>query len=266
VKFSLLFLALSLYAQQTVDAVAVISMPVERKLDLPGELLPFQQAALRSPKEATIEKVFVDRGSRVAEGELLATLSDATEIRAPFAGIITARYMHPGELAGPHDGTLFDLAQTSRLRLVVAVPEESAGSIPKGDITFRVPAYPGNAFHGAVMRNAGALDPKTHTLPVEVDVRNPNGRLMPGMRATTAWRVLSQGSMTLVPPTAIATVEKRTIVAKVRNNIVEWIDVVKGESTGDLISIQGPLDAGDVILRQNPGNFRPGTRVYARLR
>ncbi len=241
-------------------------MPVDRKIDLPGELLPFQQASLRTPKEGTVEKVLVDRGARVAEGDLLAVISNAIEIHAPFAGIITARYVHPGVLAGPHDGILFDLAQTSRLRLVVAVPEESAGSIPKGDITFRVPAYPGNAFHGTVTRSAGALDPKTHTLPVELDVRNPTGRLMPGMRATANWHVLSQGAMTLVPPTSVTTVEKRTFVARVRNGSIEWIDVVRGEISGQLISVQGSLDPGDIILRQPSGALRPGTRVYPRLR
>ncbi|HYA16274.1 MAG TPA: efflux RND transporter periplasmic adaptor subunit, partial [Bryobacteraceae bacterium] len=179
--------AAALHAQQVVDAVAVVSMPVEKKIELPGELLAFQQAALRATAEGIVEKVLVDRGSRVAEGELLATVSGVGEIRAPFAGVITARYVHPGELAGPHDGVLFDLAQSSRLRLVVSVPEEDAGSIPRGDVTFRVPAYPGSAFHGTVTRSAGALDPKTHVLPVEVDVRNPAGRLMPGMRATASW-------------------------------------------------------------------------------
>jgi hypothetical protein len=125
-------LATALRAQQTIDAVAVISMPVERNVELSGELMPFQQAALRSVSEGVVEKVLVDRGSRVAEGDLLAVLSNAAEIRAPFAGVITARYAHPGELVGPHEGALLDLAQVSRLCLVLSIPEEDAGSIPRG--------------------------------------------------------------------------------------------------------------------------------------
>jgi multidrug efflux pump subunit AcrA (membrane-fusion protein) len=261
-----LMLSAPLPGQSTVEAVAVISMPVERKVELTGELRPFLQVALRPPAAGVVEKVLVDTGSRVAEKDVLAILSNGTEIRAPFAGIVAARYAHPGVLAGPQADPLFDLQQNSRLRLVVPVAEEDAGSVPRGTVSFKVPAFPGTVFRGSVARSPGSIDTKTHTLPVEVDVQNRAGRLLPGMRATITWPVLSQGSVTMVPATSIVVSGKRTFVVRIRNGAVEWIDVVKGAPSGDLVSVQGGLDAGDAIARQGTDQLRPGTRVQARVR
>jgi RND family efflux transporter MFP subunit len=256
----------AIWAQQTVDAVSVISMPVERRVELTGELRPFLQVSLRSPAPGVVERVLVDTGSHVTEGEVLAVLSGSMEMRAPFAGIVAARYAHPGAIAGPQADPLFDLQQNSRLRLVVPVVEEDAGSVPRGTVTFKVPAFPGTLFRGSVARSPGSIDSRTHTMPVEVDVQNRAGRLLPGMRATVTWPVLSQGSVTLVPPTAIAVSGKRTFVVRIRNGAAEWIDVVKGAPSGDLVTVQGGLDAGDAIARHGSDQLKPGTRVLARVR
>ncbi len=264
VSVMVILFALGAAAQQSVDAVTVVSMPVESLIELPAELLPFQQVALRPSVAGKVERILVDRGSRVAEGELLAVVG-GSEIRAPFSGVIATRYLHTGALAGPQD-TLLDLVQTNRLRLLIAVPEEDTGVLPRGELTFRVPAYPGNAFHATVARNAGALDPKSHALPVEAEVRNTNGRLLPGMRATVSWRALSPQSLTLVPPSAIATSGKRTFVLRLRNGAVEWVDVARGRPSGEMVTVQGSLDAGDLIARTGNADLRPGTRVQPRVR
>src|SRR4029077_9386230 len=49
-----------------------------------------------------------------------------------------------------------------------------------------VPALPGQKFQGQVTRTAGVLDPGARTLRGEVDLPNPEGRLLPGMSATVA--------------------------------------------------------------------------------
>jgi RND family efflux transporter MFP subunit len=249
-----------------VTVTTVISMPVERKMELPGELRPWLQVALRSPTPGVVEKVLVDTGSKVAEGTVLAVLSGATEIRAPFGGTIAARYAHPGAQAGPQADPLFKIEQTTRLRLVVPVAEEDAGGIPHGLVNFRVPAFPGTVFRGSVARNPGSLDPATHSLPIEVDVQNRNGRLLSGMRATVTWPVMSPGSVTLVPPDAIAVSGKRTFVIRIRNGAAEWIDVVKDAPSGELVAVRGGLDAGDTIVRRATDQLRPGTRVQTNTR
>ena len=64
-------------------------------------------------------------------------------ITAPFDGVVTERLVHPGALVGPGtDPVLLTIQQISRLRLVVAVPEEYVGGIVEGaKMTFQVPRF-----------------------------------------------------------------------------------------------------------------------------
>lgn len=69
---------------QTVQVVKVASKPLNRTVTLTGELLPFQTVDLHARVHGFVEKVLVDRGSMVKEGELLVTLS-APEMEAQVA-------------------------------------------------------------------------------------------------------------------------------------------------------------------------------------
>jgi membrane fusion protein (multidrug efflux system) len=69
---------------QANDFVPVVSKPVSRMADLPGELLPFLSVSLHAKMPGFIERVLVDRGSVVKEGQLLVELS-APEMAAHIA-------------------------------------------------------------------------------------------------------------------------------------------------------------------------------------
>lgn len=102
------------------------------------------------------------------------------EVRAPFAGVITARMAHPGLLVtgtGTGDGNaLLRLEQVVRLRLVVPVPEGDVGDIARRvSVGFRVGAYPDREFSGRIARLARSVDAGTRTMSVEADVANSRG-------------------------------------------------------------------------------------------
>jgi RND family efflux transporter MFP subunit len=123
-----------------------------------------------------------------AQAQALRELESYLRITAPFSGVVTARYAHPGALASPQGGPLLEIEQVTKLRLEVAVPEAEAGRIAVGTrVQFSVPAFPERAFTGVVARFARSLDAKTRTMPVEVDVDNASGALAPGMYADVNW-------------------------------------------------------------------------------
>ncbi|MBL8209607.1 MAG: efflux RND transporter periplasmic adaptor subunit [Bryobacterales bacterium] len=129
-----------------------------------GKMVEAAKAAVRSAESATrAAKAFV-QATKQAEEYLKVT--------APFSGLITERYVHPGALVGPGNGSavaLLELEQVSRLRVVVPVPEAEVASVRRGArIEFRVPAYPNKTFSGSVARLDRSLDPKTRTMAVEV--------------------------------------------------------------------------------------------------
>jgi RND family efflux transporter MFP subunit len=83
-KFLLVLAAASSLQAQTVQVVKVELKPLSRTVQLTGEFLPFQAVELHARVQGFVEKVLVDRGSTVKEGELLVTLS-APEMEAQIA-------------------------------------------------------------------------------------------------------------------------------------------------------------------------------------
>ncbi|HZU54161.1 MAG TPA: efflux RND transporter periplasmic adaptor subunit, partial [Holophagaceae bacterium] len=103
--------------------------------------------------------------------------------RAPFDGVVTARYADPGALFQTGNGAqpLVTVAQIRRLRLDVFVDQRAAASVKTGDAVVVSPeGQAGIQIAARVSRTSGALDPKTRTLLAEIDLDNRDGHLLPG--------------------------------------------------------------------------------------
>jgi membrane fusion protein, multidrug efflux system len=192
--------------------------------------------------------------------ESMKTMEGYLRITAPFDGVVTQRLTHPGALVGPSpDSVLLEIQQVSKLRLVVSVPEENVGGIMRGaNVSFGVPAYPGRTFFGKVARVPPALDPKTRSMPVELDVLNTNQVLAPGMYSTVRWPVRSAEQALFVPKTSVVTTTERTFVVRIKNGRAEWVNVQKGAADGDLIRVIGPLQPGDRVVKRATDEIREG--------
>jgi len=215
------------------------------------------QALVKSQDAAVQAAVASESSVRALEGYL--------KLRAPFAGTITARYAHPGALA-KEDTPLLKIEQTQRLRLVAALPESLAATARIGTrVVFTVPAYPGQEFLGTVARLPRSVDPKTRTMPVELDVINGDLRLAPGMYPELLWPAQSGKPALMVPPTAVVTNTERTFVIRNRNGTAEYVNVTKGPGTPDLVEVRSPLlHEGDVVVKRATDELREGTRIAAR--
>jgi len=199
------------------------------------------------------------------------TLEDYLRITAPFDGIITERNVHPGALVGPGGGTgaqtpMLRIEQTSRLRLVVAVPEVYVAGVTRGaKVGFTVPAFPGRTFTGTVARVADSLDQKTRTMPVELDVWNPDRKLDSGMFPQVSWPVHRPLPSLFVPQSALARTMEAMFVIRVRDGKTEWVNVKAGANSGNLVEVFGGLHAGDTVALRASEELRPNTQVVARM-
>lgn len=186
-------------------------------------------------------------------------------ITAPFNGVVIERNVHPGALVGPNQQTPMLRIQTlSPLRLVVPVPETfSAGVQERSKITFSVPTFPAETFSGTVARISHAVDEKTRTMAVELDIPNPSGRLSPGTFAEVQWPVRRPRASLLVPTSAIANNLERTFVVRVRDGKAEWVDVKTGASSGNLTEVFGDLHPDELVAVRGTDELQPGTAVDA---
>ncbi len=223
-----------------------------------NELIQAQQQkeaadALVASRKATV---------KTAEDRLKATrdMQGYLRVIAPFDGIITDRLVHPGMMvSGGGQSPLLKLEQVSHLRLVVPVPETYVGSIARGKtVTFHVPADPGKNFAGTIARIPQALDPQSRSMMVELDVSNRDGALAPGMYPTVDWPVTSRDDLLFVPTTSVVTTTERTFVITSQNGRAHWIDVKKGHTSGEQVSVRGDIHAGQLVVKRATDEMHEG--------
>ena len=104
-------------------------------------------------------------------------------VRAPFAGVVTERYVDVGEFVRP-DSRVVTIVAIETLRLELAVPEADASKVKEdAEVTFKVATYPDRRFTGKVRFVSGAIRAATRDLVVEAIVDNADRALKPGMFA-----------------------------------------------------------------------------------
>jgi membrane fusion protein, multidrug efflux system len=152
------------------------------------------------------------------------------------------------------------------LRLVIPVPQADVSDIPNGSaVSFTVPAYPTQTFSGIVARNSHAIDQATRTMPVELDVKNPDGKLTPGTYSQVRWPIHRAQPSYFVPRTAITSNQERTFVIRVAQGRTEWVDVKTGVYLGDAVEVFGDLHSGDLIAVRGSDEIQSGTSVKAQM-
>jgi membrane fusion protein, multidrug efflux system len=205
-----------------------------------------------------------------ARVQSLKTLESYLSVRAPFDGVITERNVHPGALVGPPAGAnatpMLRMESLGHLRLTVAVPEIEVGAIAEGaKAEFVVRTWPGQRFGGVIKRVAHAIDTRTRTMPVELDVENPNNKLAPGMFAEVLWPIRRDTPSLFVPASAIVQTTEKTYVDRVRDGVVEQVPVQRGTALKDRTEVFGPLQAGDTVLKRGSEELKDGTKVKTKL-
>ena len=210
-----------------------------------------------------------DQNVAAAKSALSATtqIESYLRVKAPFEGVVTERNVHPGALVGPSGNVpMVRIEKLSRLRLVLPVPENYVSSTVKGaKVNFAVPAFPGEKFTGTIARIADSLEEKTRTMPVELDVLNPSGRLAPGMYPEAQWPVRRPKPTLFVPASAVARTNEKRFVVRIREGKAEWVDVQTGLPAGNLMEVFGDLHEGDLVAVRGTDELRPGTALNTHL-
>ncbi len=245
-------------------------------LDIAQKTAEADRASVRAWEEneraAQVQIQSLEENEKAAVGAARSAhdIEEYLRITAPFDGVVTERNVHEGSLAGPAAGAssppMLRIQQVSLLRLVIYVPEYDVAGIKPGDrISFSVPAYPGETFTGVTRRIAHALDRESRTMPVELDVLNPSARLAPGMYADVDWPLRRPSPSLFVPSTSIATTTEKIFVERISQGIVEWIEVRRGATVGNLAEVFGQLSPGDLVAVHGTDEIRAGMRVEVKI-
>ena len=208
-------------------------------------------------------------GSRLDRARVLAGY---TKIKAPFDGVVTRRNFHPGAfIRSAADGSpvpLLTVARTDLMRVVIQIPEPDVPLLDAGDrATVVVDALKSAPFDGVVARMAKAEDPTSRTMRAEIDLLNPDGRLVEGM--------YGRATIELQPPTEHLCVPASCILGHSANgNATAYVvqdhkarrtPVRVGNDDGRLVEILSGLRPDDEVVVRPGSNLDDGAPVIATI-
>jgi RND family efflux transporter MFP subunit len=202
----------------------------------------------------------------------VGAMADYASITAPLSGVITWRYADTGALiqAGTASSTqalpVVKLEQTDILRLRFPVPESDVALVHEGqDVKVEVQATH-QSFHGQVTRFTRSLDLSTRTMEVEVDVKNHDLSLSPGMYADTTLQLQRKDNALAISPNALIREGQKTSVMVVgSDNRISVRPVSTGIEEADKVEIVSGLAAGDLVVTAGQANYHTGEQVRPKI-
>jgi RND family efflux transporter MFP subunit len=196
----------------------------------------------------------------------LQNLEDFKHIDAPYDGVVTQRNLNIGSLvdAGASGSNLFVIADTSKLRVYVDVPETYAASVRVGmpaEVTLNT--YGAKPITGTVARTADALDPSTRTLRTEIDVDNDGQQLVPGVYANVKLQVATATRNYVVPANVLLFRAEGLRVALIDGQQrVHLQPVTLGRDFGSTVEITDGLNDSDRVVLSPPDSLYEGQQVH----
>jgi RND family efflux transporter MFP subunit len=222
-----------------------------------------QDADSKAADEAAKKAAEASADANVAR---LRDLEGFKRVVAPFDGIVTQRNTDLGDLiaAGQNSGAaLFRVADTSKLRIYVLVPEPyAAATVPGIGAELHFTEHPGQSFPAALVRTASAIDPTLRTLQVELQTDNAKGVLYPGSYAEVHFKIPGNGQTLRLPANTLLFRAAGLQIATVDgNNHVHLKGIALGRDFGKTVEVISGLAADDNVVLNPPDSLIEGASV-----
>lgn len=196
----------------------------------------------------------------ISETEKSQDTSPLLAVTAPFDGEIVARSAVIGELVDLSK-PLFEVADTSKMWAHLAVYEADIAQVRTGQpVIVMVDGIRGESFSGKVTWISTQIDPRTRTLPVRVELDNPDGVLRANMFGRAVISVHDREPRLLVPKSAVQW-DGCCNIAFVRRNelIYEPRRLRLGPEMGEFFVVETGLTEGETVVTQ--GSFMLKTEI-----
>ena len=237
----------------------------QARYDLAQDRFERQQPLYRDSVISALEfeQVRSERNQARAALQQAETRFSNSRLTAPFTGTIEERFLEEGEQAAP-GARMARLVNTRRVKVTAGVPERYASDIREGtpvQLDFR--RYNAGVRTAEVTFVGNAIDPDSRTFPIEVTVRNEDGRLKPAMGVDLRVTRAVLDSVIAIPRSAVLRDETGTYAYVVDRSDTAVVarnrDLVLGSATGERVVVDSGLAAGDELIIVGQNNVSPGT-------
>jgi membrane fusion protein (multidrug efflux system) len=163
--------------------------------------------------------------------------------------VVTERWVDPGDLIQPGTTKLLHFMQTDPIRIRIHVPESDVPSVrPESRARITFDELPGKKFEAQVSRIFWALNRNTKTMAVEIDLKNPDRALRPGMFARVEVGLDERPGALVLPAGALITEKKKSFVFVVRDDVVKKVAVRVGFDDGIEFQVAEGVSEQDEIV------------------
>jgi RND family efflux transporter MFP subunit len=183
-----------------------------------------------------------------------------TEIRAPFDGLIVARYVHLAENVGVN-APLFRISDFDPLLCPIQVPEREMPRLRAGQSAYlTVEAWPGRRFGARVLRIRPVVDADTGTIRVTLEVRT-EGKLRPGMFARVFIETATRPEALVIPKAALSLESIGDTVYVAEAGRASRREVSLGYQEGDFVEIVSGVGEGESVVVVGQDGLGDGTPI-----
>jgi membrane fusion protein (multidrug efflux system) len=237
----------------------------------PTVVSPQEVDVARAASETAVGNVALAKARLVeARAELgkLQVLAEFAKVTAPFDGVVTERFVDPGALiqagANSSGSPVVSVARIDQVRVYISVPEVDVSQVARGIAAkVRLDALPGRQLAGKVTRFADAVDPRSRTMKTEIDLSNPDRRILPGMFGTVTLELSTDPKAVFLPDQSIRQDSAgNKYVFGIENGYVRKMAIQTGQDDGTVTQVFG-LGGDQAIVRSGAENLQEGSRVKA---
>ena len=223
-----------------------------------------KQAAAEKTSDFMNKQALVNAARANVKG--LQVLKSFARIVAPFDGLVTARLTDIGALINSGSGAgqeLFEVSSTATLRLYVNVPQVYVPHISPGTrVTIAVPEHPGKTYTAAVVASAQAVSNVSSATPIQIQIDNAKGELLPGGFANVHFSLPGNRLTMSVPASALIFNKAGLSVATIGpDDRVVLKPVMIMRDLGKLVELGAGLKPEDRIIENPPDGISNGDRV-----
>lgn len=184
-----------------------------------------------------------------------------TEIRAPIAGVVSARHIKVGNTINVNDRT-FQVTDLDPLIAEVHVPEREFAKLrAEQAVTIVVDALAGANFAGRVQRISPTLDAATGTFKATIEVLDPKRSLKPGMFARVGIVLERRSAALRIPRGAIVEAEGAPTVFVAKGDKAEQRSIKTGLTNAGLIEVVDGLSGDERIVVVGQNGLKSGSAI-----
>lgn len=189
-------------------------------------------------------------------------LLENTVLTSPISGIVTKRNYDNGDM---YTGALpiYVVEQTRPVKLMVNVSEMLYTRVKKGmEVDVQLDVYGDEVFSGVVTIIHPAIDPGTRTFPVEVQIKNNDNRIIPGMFARITFNYGTEQHV-LIPDRAVikqnGSADKFVYVCK--DGVARYRKITLGQLIGEEYEVLSGLNEGEAVAITGLARLSNGAEI-----